>query len=160
MQIMFNGKSYNSLEEMPVNERQAYEQLRKIFVDANGNGIPDFLEGDVAQKVITAFTKQFNYGGQVYNNLEQLPPEARQKVQAAFTKLQQMGLINPEVAEQISQKTSNFDFAFQPSSPLIQKEPVIQESSSKATGTAILVAIIILLTGCGVAAAILLFARG
>ena len=54
MQIMFNGKTYNSLEEMPANERMAYEQMQKIFVDANGNGIPDFLEGDIAKNVMTA----------------------------------------------------------------------------------------------------------
>ena len=56
MHILFNGKTYNSLEEMPAKERQAYEQIRKIFVDANGNGIPDFLEGDIVKNVITAFT--------------------------------------------------------------------------------------------------------
>ena len=49
MQIIFNGKTYNSLEEMPANERQAFEQMQQIFVDANGNGIPDFMEGDISR---------------------------------------------------------------------------------------------------------------
>ncbi len=87
MQIIFNGKNYNSLEEMPANERMAYEQMQKIFVDANGNGIPDFLEGDVAKNVMTAFTSVINYDGKVYNTMDELPAEARQKVQDAFAKL-------------------------------------------------------------------------
>ena len=33
MQIIFNGKTYNSIDEMPVNERQAYEQMSQIFKD-------------------------------------------------------------------------------------------------------------------------------
>jgi len=41
MQIIFNNKTYNSLEEMPANEREAYESMFKIFKDENGNGIPD-----------------------------------------------------------------------------------------------------------------------
>ncbi len=48
--IIFNGKTYNSLEEMPANERQTYEQIANMLVDKNGNGIPDFLEGDLVQK--------------------------------------------------------------------------------------------------------------
>jgi hypothetical protein len=98
MQIMFNGKTYNSLDEMPANERQAYEQMQKIFVDADGNGIPDFLEGDVAKKVITAFSSVVNYDGKVYNSLDELPPETRQKVQEAFAKLKETGIINPNAA--------------------------------------------------------------
>ena len=45
--IIFNGKSYNSLEEMPEKERKAYDQMMDIFADKNGNGIPDFMEGDM-----------------------------------------------------------------------------------------------------------------
>lgn len=159
MQIMFNGRTYNSLNEMPANERQAYEQLQKIFVDANGNGIPDFLEGDVAQKVITAFTNQFNYGGKVYDSLEELPPEARQKIQDAFAKLQQMGIVNPGTFVQDAPKQPAFDFAFQPSSPLIPKESTIQESSRKTIKLTIVIALLVLILICGVGGVVLFFAR-
>lgn len=159
MQINFNGKTYNSLEEMPGNERQAYEQLQKIFVDANGNGIPDFLEGDVAQKVITAFTSSVNYHGKVYNNLDELPVEARQKVQDAFTKLNQMGILKPNTVVQDSSKSPGFDFAFQPSTPLIPKESAIEESSAKTSRLIIIIALVIMLIIGGVGVVLFLLAR-
>ena len=155
MQINFNGKTYNSLEEMPVNERQAYEQLQKIFVDANGNGIPDFLEGDVAQKVITAFSSVVNYDGKVYNNLDELPPEMRQKVQNAFEKLNQMGILKPNTVMQDPSKAPGFEYAFQPSTPLIQKESAIAETNAKTSKVILVLALVIVLVVLG--AAVLFF---
>jgi hypothetical protein len=156
MRIMFNGKTYNSLEKMPANERQAYEQLQQIFVDANGNGIPDFLEGDVAKKVITAITSAVNYDGRVYNSLDELPPEARQKVQDAFAKLNEMGIINPDAATQGSSKHPAFEYAFQPSKPLLQPESI---GSGTPRGLAIVIAAIAALIVCGAGAAFFLFLR-
>ncbi|MFZ6026246.1 MAG: hypothetical protein ACOYYS_00905 [Chloroflexota bacterium] len=46
--IDFNGKTYFSLEEMPPDVRQAYQQVTAIFSDQNQNGIPDTLEGTAA----------------------------------------------------------------------------------------------------------------
>src|SRR5689334_16571009 len=92
--IIFNGKTYNSLEEMPPEARQAYEQIANMFVDKNGNGIPDFLEGDMVKNIMSAFTStDFNFNGQTYQNMNDLPPEAREKVQAAFQKLNAMGIV-------------------------------------------------------------------
>ena len=48
--ISFNGKTYNSLEEMPADQRAAYEQVMSFMKDENNNGIPDMFEGDVIQK--------------------------------------------------------------------------------------------------------------
>ena len=137
MQILFNGKTYDSLEEMPANERQAYEHLQQIFVDANGNGIPDFMEGDVAKKVMTAFTSVVSSDGKVYNNLDDLPPEAREKVQKAFDKLNQLGIITgkPSMLTSTTTETTTettattdraYEPAFEPSKPLIQQESTTQ----------------------------------
>lgn len=128
MQIVFNGKTYNSVEEMPANEREAYESMFNIFKDANGNGIPDFLEGDIAQNVMAAFTNVIHYDGKVYNNLDELPPEAREKLQAAFTKLNTLGLI---AAAPSAQKGTSFEAAFPPSKPLINQEPSMEENSDR-----------------------------
>jgi hypothetical protein len=128
MQIIFNGKTYNSVDEMPANERQAYEQMFQIFTDANGNGIPDFLEGDIAKNVMTAFTNVVHYDGKVYNSMDDLPPEARQKLQDAFAKLNQMGIVT---AAPSAQQTPSFEPAFKPSRPLISQEPTIQESGGR-----------------------------
>lgn len=92
--IIFNGKTYNSIEEMPPEARQAYEQVANMLVDKNGNGIPDFLEGDLVQNIMSAFTSSINFNGQAYNNMNDLPPEAREKVQAAFQKLSEMGIVS------------------------------------------------------------------
>jgi len=128
MQIIFNGKSYNSIEEMPSSEREAYESMFKIFQDANGNGIPDFLEGDIAKNVTTAFTNVVNYEGKAYSNLDELPPEAREKVKAAFVKLNHLGLIAGTPTGAPSQpKPPAFEPAFKPSKPLISQEPVMEE---------------------------------
>jgi hypothetical protein len=156
MQIMFNGKNYNSLEEMPANERQAYEQLQQIFVDANGNGIPDFLEGDVARKVITAVTSAVNYDGRVYNSLDELPPEVRQKVQNAFAKLNEIGIINPNATLQDSSKHPAFEYAFQPSKPLLQQESA---GVGKNRGLVIIIAVAVALLVCGAGAALFLFLK-
>lgn len=157
MQIMFNGKTYNSLEEMPVNERTAYEQMQKIFVDANGNGIPDFLEGDVAQKVISAFTSTINYEGKIYNNLDELPAEARQKLQAAFIKLNQMGILGPNAAPKESSMSPAFDFAFKPSAPLIPREPAVEKGGSKLTWLILVIALLgLVIAGAAVAVIFLL----
>lgn len=131
MQITFNGRTYNSVDEMPTNERQAYEQMFQIFTDKNGNGIPDFLEGDITKNVINAFASNVNYNGQVFNNLNDLPPEAREKVQKAFDVLKRLGVTTPEIMQGASAKQPSFEPAFQPSKPLIPQEPTIQESSGR-----------------------------
>jgi hypothetical protein len=159
MQIVFNGKAYNSLAEMPANERMAYEQMQKIFVDANGNGIPDFLEGDIARNVMTALTTNVvNYDGKVYNSLDELPADARQKVQDAFAKLNQMGIINVNAAMQDSSKHPAFEFAFQPSKPLIPQEPAIG-AVGRMRGLVLIIAIVAALIVCATGAALFLFAR-
>jgi hypothetical protein len=131
MQIIFNGKTYNNVDEMPASDRQAYEQMFQIFKDANGNGIPDFLEGDITKNVITAFTSNVNYNGQVFNNLNELPFEAREKVQKAFEVMQRLGLATPDMLQGASAKQPPFEPAFQPSKPLLQQEPTIQESGGR-----------------------------
>ncbi len=91
--IIFNGKSYNSLEEMPANEKMAYEQMMNIFVDADGNGIPDFLEGDMVKNVMTAVTSNISVNGQMYEGMNELPTEVREKIQGAFEKMAALGIV-------------------------------------------------------------------
>ena len=128
MQIIFNGKTYNSAEEMPANERQAYESMFKIFKDETGNGIPDFLEGDVAKNVMTAFTSNVVYNGKTYTNMDELPADARQKLNDAMGKLNQLGIVTNVPAAQEKQA---FDPAFKSSQPLISQEPAIQEGGGR-----------------------------
>ena len=133
MQIIFNGKSYNSVEEMPAQERQAFEQMQQIFVDANGNGIPDFMEGDMFKNVMAAASNNVTYNGQVYNNLDDIPSDVREKIQTALEKIKQLGLVAnvPDLRVKPSTASPALDLAFQPSKPLIQQEPAIQDGDGK-----------------------------
>jgi hypothetical protein len=133
--IFFNGKTYNSLDEMPANERQAFDQLSTMFVDKDGNGIPDFLEGDMAKNVMTAFTSSVNLNGQTYNGLNELPPEVRAKVQGAFQKLSELGIVtkdSPGMIQVQAAQTGQTQMA--PSQPLVtpQFSPAIQDDKKSS----------------------------
>jgi hypothetical protein len=91
--IIFDGKTYNSVEEMPALQRQAYEQLSTMLVDKDGNGIPDFLEGDMVSNVITAYSRKFSMDGTVYNNVNELPEDVRDQVKSAFEKISKLGIV-------------------------------------------------------------------
>jgi hypothetical protein len=97
--IIFDGKTYNSVEEIPALQRQAYEQLSSMLVDKNGNGIPDFLEGDMVSNVITAYSRKFSMDGKVYNNVNELPEDVRDQVKSAFEKISELGLASTPAAQ-------------------------------------------------------------
>lgn len=141
--IIFNGKTYNSIEDMPANERQAFEQMSHMFVDANGNGIPDFLEGDMVQNVLAAHSTktQISADGKTYHTLEDLPPELRQSVDSAFQMLSNMGILKnmPETnSEPFSRKPQFESKPFEP-----QGSTVIQEESGRSTFTIVLGGIVL-----------------
>jgi hypothetical protein len=62
-QIIFDGKSYASADELPPAARLKYDQavakLGPLLSDTNGNGIPDMLEGKLpgAEKVVSSDTQ-------------------------------------------------------------------------------------------------------
>jgi len=119
--IIFNGKSYNSLEEMPEKERLAYEQMMGIFADKNGNGIPDFMEGDLVQKVMAVNSTHVNINanGQTYQNLDDLPPELRQRVDKAFQVMTNFGII-PGVPEELKMNNQQGN-----REPMAQSKPLL-----------------------------------
>lgn len=64
----YNGRTYHRLEEMP-------PEVRALFADKEGDGLPDILSG----KILSARSSQttYNYNGRTYQSLEELPAEAR-----------------------------------------------------------------------------------
>ncbi len=70
--IIIDGKTYRSIDEMPPDVRQKYEQAMSALPDTNGNQIPDAFEN------MNLFGDK-NKKGVEFNNIEELPPEARQK---------------------------------------------------------------------------------
>ena len=53
--IIFNGKSYNSVTEMPREVREAYERINKCFEDRDADGVPDVLQNQGLQGLGQAF---------------------------------------------------------------------------------------------------------
>jgi hypothetical protein len=86
-QYIVNGKTYNSLDEMPPDVRATYEAMGNLFADKNQNGVPDILEGTMNAGITVISTPTIIYEGKTYTNVNDLPPEARAKYDAALAKL-------------------------------------------------------------------------
>lgn len=142
--IIFNGKTYHRIEDMPADERQAFEQMSQLVVDANGNGIPDFLEGDIVKNVVTAHSTQtnINVNGKTYHSFNELPPEMRQRVDGAFKLLSNMGLLD---GVQDSQTPPPSQEAQVTSKPFVapQSSSVIEEEGGRSTFSMILIGIML-----------------
>ena len=157
--ISFNGKTYNSLEEMPADQRAAYEQVMAFMKDENNNGIPDMFEGDVIQKMIGMASTRVIVNGQEMQSMETLPPEARAKFDKAMAKLSQLGILpsgtqgmqglSSQLSQPSLQATPDFpqsEPAFKSSPPLMQSSPsAISEDSGSRTGIIIAALVVFLL---------------
>lgn len=102
--IVIDGKTYHSVEEMPPDIRQKYEQAMRSLGDANSNQIPDAFETmnifadkdkdgvpDVLENLAaghaTVSTMKIIVDGKEFDGLENLPPEARARYEEAMGKL-------------------------------------------------------------------------
>lgn len=102
--IVIDGKTYHSLEEMPPDVRQKYEQAMRSLGDANNNQIPDAFETlnifadkdkngapDVLENIVagqaTVNSMKIIVDGKEFNGLENLPPEARARYEEALGRL-------------------------------------------------------------------------
>jgi len=59
--IIADGKTYNSLDELPPEIRAKYEKAM-ISMDANRNGVPDFMEGMLKMSNQTTNTASVGFG--------------------------------------------------------------------------------------------------
>jgi hypothetical protein len=116
--IVIDGKIYNSVEEMPPDIRQKYEQAIRSLGDANNNqipdafesmnifadkdkdGIPDVLE-NLAASHATVSSMKIIVDGKEFDGLENLPPEARARYEEAMGKLDANGNGIPDFAERM-----------------------------------------------------------
>ena len=82
--IYFNGKEYNSIEEVP-------EEFRHFLKDDNKNGLPDFVENIFGKNLAGAMNnptvQKFVFKDKIFDKLEQIPPEEQQKVREKMEKL-------------------------------------------------------------------------
>ncbi|HLO15394.1 MAG TPA: hypothetical protein VK206_11225 [Anaerolineales bacterium] len=102
--IVIDGKTYHSVDEMPPDIRQKYEQAIRTLGDANGNRVPDAFEAaniladrdkngvpDILENLAASNTVVNNMkivvDGKEFNGIENLPPEARARYEEAMGKL-------------------------------------------------------------------------
>jgi hypothetical protein len=162
--ISFNGKTYNSIEEMPADQRAAYEQVMSFMKDENNNGIPDMFEGDAIQKMIGMASTRVIVNGQEMQGVESLPPEARAKFEKAMLKLSQLGILPQGQSAmqglpsqpplQAAPQIAPSEPAFTPSpSSFVQSSPsAISEDTRPRTGIIIAIAVLAVLLVCALAA--------
>jgi hypothetical protein len=102
--IVVDGKTYKSVDEMPEDVRKNYESAMRAL-DKNQNGIPDMLENmnpfadknqdgmaNVFEDLVSfqgstsnvISTTKITMNGQVFDSLDQLPPDVRAKYEQAL----------------------------------------------------------------------------
>jgi hypothetical protein len=85
MQINVNGQSYSRWEDVPADVRQ---QLAATLPDADRNGIPDLLEGNLSGLPPVAGQSQtctsISVNGQDVGSVSELPPEVQQLLRQAL----------------------------------------------------------------------------
>lgn len=165
--ISFNGRTYNSLEEMPADQRAAYEQVMSFMKDENNNGIPDMFEGDVIQKMMGLASTQIIVNGQEVKSFESLPPEARAKFDKAMLKLSQLGILpqgtqamqgfSSQPSLQSTPQIASSEPTFVQSPSFMQSSPsAISEDAKPRTGMLIAVLVVSLLCALTIGAAFIL----
>jgi hypothetical protein len=79
MRIIFNGREYDGVEQMPPEIRRTYLEVVGMVGDADGDGVPDVAQPPRAGPV--AVKESIFYNGRQYNDRSELPPEVRQALE-------------------------------------------------------------------------------
>ena len=150
--IVIDGKTYESVQDMPEDVRRTYENAMRQLADNDRNGLPDFLEDmtvlkDQNEAMPATFegmalnmisSTKIIADGNEYNSLDQLPPDVRAKYEQAMGTLDTNrngvpdffeGLMNTPVqpnkedySQPIPGRSTLSDSATIPASPNIEPE--------------------------------------
>jgi len=82
--IIFNGKTYTKVEDMPEEMRQAYQQALAHLADADKNGVPDIMERGGAGNVIAIQQSSINFNGREYKSVGEMPAIVRRLFEMAM----------------------------------------------------------------------------
>jgi hypothetical protein len=154
-EIVFQGKSYENADQMPPDIRRLYDQVMGVLADNDRNGVPDILEGmpgtmdvNVQATPVTFSSTQFIVDGKVYSNVNDLPPDARQKYEQAMAKAGHvMGDTNRNGVPDLLEDA--FAAGFAPTSapvspaPQISPSPAISEEAASPNWTLLVAGILI-----------------
>jgi hypothetical protein len=114
--LVIDGKTYHSVEEMPEDVREKYEQTIRSLDDVNNNQILDAFEtlnifadhdkdgvSDVLENLTASHTSMSSIkiviDGKEFDGLENLPPEARARYEEVMGKLDTNRNGVPDVVE-------------------------------------------------------------
>ena len=172
--IVIDGKTYHSIDEMPPDIRQKYEQAMRslgdangnlipdafetmnIFADQNKNGVPDVLENIAAGHAVVNSMK-IVVDGKEFNGLEGLPAEHRARYEEALGKLDANRNGIPDFAEGMTNttnQTANISTSFGTETPRrstpLPVSPTITPDTSN--GWALALAGVFLLLVCALSA--------
>ncbi len=121
--ILFNGKEYNSPDEMPSDTRRAYDaamgQVNSLFDDKDRDGVPDIFENlptGKTQNMQVFTTSKVIVDGQAYDHISDMPPEVQQKFNQAFEDKNQDGI--PDMLENMGQMSQTSVVGKVPQTPL------------------------------------------
>jgi len=79
--IVINGKTYNSVDEIPV----AFESMN-ILADKDRDGVPDVFE-NMSSNVVVSGNMKIIVDGKEFNSLADLPADVRARYEQAMGKL-------------------------------------------------------------------------
>jgi hypothetical protein len=183
--IIIDGKTYNNVDEMPPDVRPKYElamsslgdangnhipdvfESKNIFGDKNQNGVPDIVENLVASQSVVSSMKII-VDGKEFNGVENLPPEARAKYEAAIAKLDANKNGIPDFLEGAHSRTkqsttisARFEMKPQPATSSLPVSPTVTQTPDTSNGWRLMLAGLIILFLCvaGAAGAWYLFLR-
>lgn len=176
--IVIDGKTYNSPDEMPEEVRRSYEEalpgfdggksliqgaaanLHQVFADRNNDGLPDIFEG--GRSINISGGMKFVVDGQAYDNLDQLPPDARAKYEQAMSSIDKNRNGTPDFLEGMMNATahsvpatSTFTLTADPTRHSSRPPQTVSSAIAPDTtnGLTLAVAFLALLFLCGVGAA-------
>ncbi len=160
--IVIDGKTYTSVNEMPEDIRQKYEQAMgsfkeqnqnpvpdvlaggDLFGDKNNNGIPDLFENGLNAGTVIGAMKVIMDGKQI-DSVNGLPPEARARYDQAMSALDANKNGVPDFMEQINQTpqqtstvSTSFESAPPPRSQPLSASPTITPDTSNGWMLALL----------------------
>ena len=75
--IVFNGQEYASLDAMPPDVRQAYDQIVKQLGDADHDGVPDIIQHGIRSNFLDITRSVITINGKTYDSRDQMPASAR-----------------------------------------------------------------------------------